>query len=326
LASMTGRSVMSLAGLPISRLVDVPLDSIRLGLEDREYRLATVSGERLPVSLSSSCIRNRIGDTNWFVVVLRDLRNVDALRRRLLTSGRLAAVGELAAGIAHEVNNPVAFIRSDLNFLRSRLNEIESEIAKDSEALADFELFEDGTSRIERAIGGIERIAQVVGDVRGFAHVGTEGSTAGDACAILESSVRLARLERHEEVVLSLETREISKPVAAGQDLKQVMLALLRILTVNSRVGQDVRILPVADDHLLRIEMCAETMDNQAAKEVLRFKMACEDVLEASPDNLGLAMAVELVDQLGGAVNVAAPTPLSLRIDLSWPFEQETAE
>ena len=51
---------------------------------------------------------------------LRDLREVVTLRTRLLTSARLAAVGELAAGIAHEINNPLAYINANLRALRDQ--------------------------------------------------------------------------------------------------------------------------------------------------------------------------------------------------------------
>jgi PAS domain S-box-containing protein len=321
LTTIAGRSLASLVGMSLSRFVDVSFDSICEGVEDREYRLTTARGDRIPVSLSSSRVQGRAGETQWFVVVLRDLRRVDALRRRLLASGRLAAVGELAAGIAHEVNNPVAFIRSDLNFLRSRLAEIESEVGKDSDAGKKLDLLTEGSKRIDRALVGIERIAEVVGDVRGFAHVGSDASTGGDPEVVLESATRLARLERRDEVTLSVQRVAASTRVVAGQDLKQVLLALLRILTVNSRVGERVRVRPVVDAERLRIGMEADTMDDRAAKEVLRFKMARKDVLEASPENLGLAMAIELVDHMGGDVQITAPTPLALKVELSWPLD-----
>ena len=119
---------------------------------------------------------------------------------------------------------------------------------------------------------------------------------------------------------------EFSRFVIASQDLKQVMLALLRVLTVNSRAREVVEIRGEPDGELLKIVMTGDTCDHQAQKEVTRFKMASEDVLEASADDLGLAMAIELVDQLGGAVQVSAPTPLKMRIDLYWPFQPEGDE
>ncbi len=322
LAMMAGLRASQLVGMPVTALVDAALEAIREGLADRECRLASASGERIPVSLSSSCVRDGGGDVDWIVVLFRDLRTVDALRRRLLTSGRLAAVGELAAGIAHEVNNPAAFVRSDLNFLMGRLEEIRAQVAGSADKEGGLPVFEDGAGRIRRSIDGVERVAEVVGDVRGFAHVGASAG-GGHAEAILEGAIRLARLERREEVSLRLAETPHSETVASGQELKQVVLALLRVLTVGSRAGGAVEIALGRQRSRLRIVLRADEMDQPAEAQVERFELAGEEALEASSADLGLAIALELTDQLGGAVRVDAPGSHALRIELLWPIEEE---
>ena len=62
------------------------------------------------------------------MLVVRDLRDVAQLRSRLVMSARLAAVGELAAGIAHEINNPIAFVRSNLSQLANHWKTVRSEL------------------------------------------------------------------------------------------------------------------------------------------------------------------------------------------------------
>lgn len=323
LATMTGRRSSELMGMRLCDLVDAPLDAIRTGLEDHEFGLSAATGKRVPVSLSSSCVRDRGGVADWFVVVFRDLRSVEALRRRLLTSGRLAAIGELAAGIAHEVNNPIAFIRSDLNFLRCRLDEIHARYAKESEAEGLFDLFEDGASRIVRALDGVERVAEVVGDVRGFSHVGADCGVIGNPGVILEGAIRLARLERREEVALHVKETDFCVSVHAGQDLKQVLLALLRVLTVSSRTGSDIEIEPAIERAFLRIRMTAHDMVDRAQTHVERFRGAREEALEASTADLGLAIAIELADQMGAGIDVAAIADDAMQIELRWPLEAE---
>ncbi len=323
LAAIMGCGPADLVGRSLSDLVDTPLELLQRGLEEREVRLNVAPGTRIPVSLSSACVQNRKGGTSWIVVVFRDLRNVDALRRQLLTSGRLAAVGELAAGIAHEVNNPVAFIRSDLNFLRSRLAEIEAEFSKTFEEGSGARFFSGGEARIDAALAGIARVAEVVADVREFVYVGSGGSASGDPTAIINSAIRLARLERREDVALKIVDVGGLPHVASGQDFKQVVLALLRVMTVGSKMGASVTVQLVADESVLRVDLNTDLLENPASEQIERFRRAEESLLEASAVDLGLAMAIELADQLGGDVSVDAPTEGSLHIGLAWPFEKD---
>ena len=315
-----------LVGASLTDLVEAPIDLVRGGLRDREFRMRCGRSENVdepvPVSISSSLVREDGGRIGWIIVVFRDLRGVDALRRRLLTSGRLAAIGELAAGIAHEVNNPAAFIRSDLNFLRSRLAEIHESLAKDRGA-TEAPIFREGPDRIARAIDGIERIVEVVGDVKGFAHLGgAEGSDLHPS-AIVESAVRLARLERREEVALHVARFNGLRNVSSGQDLKQVLLAMIRLMTISSRVGGAVEIgLEEAEDGL-HLSLCADDLAQRAESQVHRFEMAREDVLEASAADLALAIAIELIEQLGGSLSVDARSEFALSIDLVWPLAAE---
>ena len=114
-----------LLGLPPARVVGIrieehlshPILDPTRDLHEVECELAGACG-RIPVALSTSRMRDKQGLPFGVVVVARDLREVVDLRNHLVTSGRLAAVGELAAGIAHEINNPTAYVRANLGQLR----------------------------------------------------------------------------------------------------------------------------------------------------------------------------------------------------------------
>src|SRR5262249_30300530 len=80
--------------------------------------LDSYTGPLVPVPAASRTLVDKRGQAFGRMLVLRDSREVTDLRRRLVMAGRLAAVGELAAGIAHEINNPIAFIGSNLQTLR----------------------------------------------------------------------------------------------------------------------------------------------------------------------------------------------------------------
>jgi two-component system NtrC family sensor kinase len=255
------------------------------------------------------------------VVTLRDLREVDVLRRRLVTSGRLAAFGELAAGIAHEVNNPIAFIRSDLNLLSRRLQEIRESLAGTKGPGADRDVLARAADRIELALAGIERVAEVVGDVREFAHVGGAGQGGSDPRSLVEGALRLAALQRGDEVELRHSSRAFCERIESGQELKQVLLALLRVLIEGVEKGGAIDAALACEEGVLRITLVASSFAEPIGEILDRFEtLGVEDTLELDA-GFDLSIATELLAQLGGSFSVAARGADGIEIALALPLE-----
>jgi len=82
----------------------IPAPRLRIGgdLQEVESELISNTGESIPISLSSTTIKDRQGAELGIALLLRDIREVKSLRSRLITSGRLAAVGQLAAASTGE--------------------------------------------------------------------------------------------------------------------------------------------------------------------------------------------------------------------------------
>src|SRR5262249_13389196 len=102
LAAMLGLSPQQLAGRPLGPFLSLDVFDPPRDLRDVECKLLPATGAPVDVSVTTLLSHDRRGGPGGFVLIVRDLREVVALRSRLFTSGRMAAVGELAAGIAHE--------------------------------------------------------------------------------------------------------------------------------------------------------------------------------------------------------------------------------
>ena len=89
----------------------------RLQNSRAEAFAATKNGEDIPIGYNSSLIRDQDGAVIGRILVFTDLRNVKRLEERLRQSDKLKAVGELAAGIAHEIRNPLAAISGSIEML-----------------------------------------------------------------------------------------------------------------------------------------------------------------------------------------------------------------
>ncbi len=89
----------------------------RLPLAMRETTLMTANGQEVHVQASTSRMRAVGGTVLGAVVTLEDVSDIKALTDQLIRADRLAAMGELTAGVAHEVRNPLGVIRASVQLL-----------------------------------------------------------------------------------------------------------------------------------------------------------------------------------------------------------------
>lgn len=89
----------------------------RLPLAMRETTLVTSGGQEVHVQVSTSRMRAVGGTVLGAVVTLEDVSDIKALTDQLIRADRLAAMGELTAGVAHEVRNPLGVIRASVQLL-----------------------------------------------------------------------------------------------------------------------------------------------------------------------------------------------------------------
>lgn len=158
---------------------------------------------------------------------------LDERQRQLYQAERLASVAQLAAGVAHEMNNPLGFVRSNLTTLGKYLSKVAALKARLDDAPAgwheldlDF-VVEDGADLLKDCIDGIDRAARIVADLKGFSNVDRPEEAMADindglraACAVIES-------KRPPGVALVLDTGELPLLLCLPGHLNQVFLNIL---------------------------------------------------------------------------------------------------
>ncbi len=90
-------------------------------LQERDFTLTADGGRQVTVRASASDLRDESGRTDGVVVLLRDITEVSRLEAQLRRSDKLAALGTLSAGVAHEVKNPLHALGLNLHLLQAEL-------------------------------------------------------------------------------------------------------------------------------------------------------------------------------------------------------------
>jgi signal transduction histidine kinase len=271
-------TLASLVGRPGDALLDLPASGFLPGLElredaglrEHECELERTGGERVPVAISTSPLRDKRGAALGLVLVVRDLREVVTLRTRLLTSARLAAVGELAAGIAHEINNPLAYINANLRALRDQWLTLAEAWHLEREKPRFDEVFEDGLDMLDESLEGVDRTAAIVRDVRAFSHAGAGARERLDPHALVERALRVADPHLRQRATVVRELAPVPCVEGVRRELEQVLLNLV----LNA-------VQALADEGTIRV------------RTVLRGE---EVVLSVSDDGCGIAP--ELLDRI----------------------------
>lgn len=129
------------------------------------------------------------GGVRGGVTVVRDLTDARRTEEQLAHLQKLEAIGQLAAGIAHEINTPIQYVGDNLRFLGGAFRDLgAAEPAVD----ADF-LRAEVPCAIEQSLEGVDRVAAIVRAVREFAAPGPDEPTAVSVNRVVETAIAVTR-------------------------------------------------------------------------------------------------------------------------------------
>ncbi len=177
-----------------------------------EFRAVTSAGRAFPCEASLSPLSAPHGA----VVFFRDLSERKRVEGKLVFADRLETMGRLVAGVAHEINNPLGFIRSNLAFLK--------------EELASAAVEPDVLAAIDETADGARRIQAIVQDLRGFAYDGPSYDRLApvDVERALDAAIRLAESQlRTRSANVRREYGEVGSVMAVENRVCQVFLNIL---------------------------------------------------------------------------------------------------
>lgn len=183
-----------------------------------EFHNKRKSGDIFIESAKISPVRTSSGEITHFLAIKEDVTARKALENQLLHAQKMESIGQLAAGIAHEINTPAQYVGDNLRFLQGAVTDIHrlieaydglaqalTPMAEHSEQLADIanlkaQLDVDYLRRetplaITQALQGVAQISRIVQAMKQFAHPGPAQKAAVDLNKTLQSTLIVARNE-----------------------------------------------------------------------------------------------------------------------------------
>ena len=134
---LIGKSVYDIYPPDIKKSVSKGFEELKKeGFKDRiESKLISRSGEIIDVEIRSLSLYNKNGKFIRTFSIIRDMREINFLKEQLVQQGKLAALGELAAGIMHDIRNPLTVINSYNNtFLKGAIDDGDKELMRTCQA------------------------------------------------------------------------------------------------------------------------------------------------------------------------------------------------
>lgn len=210
-----------------------------------EYRMQRKDGTYLSLESHGSFIHDSNGEIEAFVISARDVSD----RRMALQTEKLSAIGQLAAGVAHELNTPAQYISDNMTFLRDSWSQVDAAIAScltpahasvgsnavPSAANASPRLPEDWDwlrqevpKAIAQSLEGIRRMSKILGAMRRFSHTGGGERESVDINDALDATLTVAQNQiKHLADVATDYQSDLPRVECYSDEMNQVFLNLI---------------------------------------------------------------------------------------------------
>ena len=249
-----------------------------------------------------------------------------ALRNRLVLSGRLAAVGQLAAGIAHEMANPLAFVHANLGQMRQHWESVGVLLEKAGAERQGGHLLGEGEEILDETLEGVERATAIVREVRGLAHGGRRDRRPADVVELLEGVLRLTAPQLRERARVEKELGAVPLVWGAPQELQQVFLNL--VMNAAQAVGTggtiQLRTESAGGRVVVHVEDDGAGIDPGIRDRIFDPFFTTKAVGEGS--GLGLGIALGIVRSHGGEIRVDSEPGRGTRFSVHLPAAADTLE
>jgi len=301
---------------------------------------------------SRDMLAERVYDVEKHMERERELRKqVETQQTQMLQNEKMASIGALAAGVAHEINNPIGFVSSNLTTLSEYIEDmkrvitaytdfIEAITNKDSQAADKLKaametrkevdldyLLEDLEGLITDSVDGTHRVRKIVADLRDFSHVDSPDVSVEDINSLVEKTINVATNELKYKAEVVQNYGKLDSIPCFGGKLGQVFLNLLVNAAHAIETRGTITVSTGQESKFLWIEI-ADTgsgIPEEALSRIFDPFYTTKDVGKGT--GLGLHLSHNIVEAHGGNISVKSKvgegTTFRIELPLTGPPEAE---
>jgi predicted ATPase/signal transduction histidine kinase len=297
------------ADLPFAKAISTarPVYDVKVAVDAPDRRHLSVNAAALPAGVGSSATPGVVATFQDLTEGLRLEAQRKAVEERLIVADRLQSMGVLAAGVAHEINNPLMYTMANLTLLGLEVQKMVDHPHTSSGELAD--RLREMLDLVATAENGVDRIRNIAADMRTFSRAEAADKGPADVHRVLDLTVKLASGEVRGRATLVTDYRDVPPVDASESRLAQVFLNLL----INA-----LQSLPATGEKVNQIRLTTRT--DEAGRAVVEVRdngsgipadvrsHIFDPFFTTKPvgvgSGLGLAICHSIVTQAGGEIEV----------------------
>jgi two-component system, NtrC family, sensor histidine kinase HydH len=275
------------------------------GVVEKEIDCTVRKGKVIPLEVSATLLNDENGMFLGYVLLFKDLSEVRSLRKEIARSQRLASVGRLAAGVSHEIRNPLSSIKGFATYFKERYHDV-----PENQQISNLMIQE------------VDRLNRVVGQLHEFARPITISKKPINVRTFLENSLKL--IERQtSEANIKIQTRldsEIGEILVDPDRINQVFLNLYLNAMESMKNGGDLNVWVLKNEEKEGIKIRVQDTGTGINEDDLTHIFDPYFTTKASGTGLGLAIAHNIIEAHDGEIKVDSILGQGTTITILLPY------
>lgn len=263
---------------------------------------------------------------------------------QLMQQEKMASIGQLAAGVAHEINNPVGYVNSNINSMEGYIQDlykvfdvyakIEKRLPKEHSLVKellnikediDFDFIRNDVKElISESKEGVTRVKQIVKDMKDFSHVGQSDWQLTNLVKGIDSTLNIVHNEIKYKATVEKEYNDIPQIECVPSQINQVIMNLLVNAShaIEERGVITIRVSQVDDEHV-----CIEIQDTGKGIKKEQLSSIFNPFFTTKPvgqgTGLGLSLSYSIIENHNGELSVESEVGVGTTFRVVLPVHQE---